>query len=333
MSDFQAQKQVVLDFFRNLDAPGSDSPQRAFDQFTHPDLIWRGFCPFDLMTGDAAVTKFWHPFRRSFTAVQRRMDIFFAGENEIDGQASVWVASMGHLLGLFDAPWLGIRPTGKMAMLRYAEFHRVEAGKITETAFYFDIPHLMVQAGQNPFGPQTAQHMVQPGPLTHDGLLLGAQDPANGAKTLAAINAMVTDLGTWKLGLPIEEELSRTWHDDMIWWGPEGIGSTFTIERYAKQHAGPFRAAFTDRAQTKHICRMAEGDYGGFFGWPNFTARHTGGFMGMPATDTPGAFRVIDMYRRSGDKLAENWVFIDLLYFWKSQGVDILGRATNGPLG
>jgi hypothetical protein len=78
---------------------------------------------------------------------------------------------------------------------------------------------------------------------------------------------------------------------------------------------------------------MAEGDYGGFFGWPNFTARHTGGFMGMPATDTPGAFRVIDMYRRSGDKLAENWVFIDLLYFWKSQGVDILGRATNGPLG
>ena len=30
----------------------------------------------------------------------------------------------------------------------------------------------------------------------------------------------------------------------MIWWGPAGIGATYTIERYAKQHAGPFRAAF-----------------------------------------------------------------------------------------
>ena len=333
MSDFQAQKQLVLDFYRVLDGPGGDSAQRAFDQFVHHDLIWRGFHPFDQMQGHAPVAAFWQPFRQSFTAMQRRMDIFIAGKNEMDGQTSVWVASMGHLVGLFDAPWLGIRPTRKMAMLRYAEFHRVEAGKITETAFYFDIPHLMVQAGQNPFGPQTAQHMVQPGPVTHDGLLYAAQDPAAGDKTLATINEMVSDLGTWGLGLPIEEELARTWHDDMLWWGPEGIGATYTIERYAKQHAGPFRAAFTDRAKTNHICRMAEGDYGGFFGWPNFTARHTGGFMGMPATDTRGEFRVIDMYRRSGDKLAENWIFIDILHFWKSQGVDILGRATDGSLG
>ena len=50
--------------------------------------------------------------------------------------------------------------------------------------------------------------------------------------------------------------------------------------------------------------------------------------MGMPAGSEPGEFRVVDIYRRSGDKLAENWVFIDLIHFWKSQGVDILKRAT-----
>ena len=49
--------------------------------------------------------------------------------------------------------------------------------------------------------------------------------------------------------------------------------------------------------------------------------------MGMPASDTPGEMRVIDIYRREGDKLAENWVFIDLLHFWKTQGVDILKRT------
>ena len=46
-----------------------------------------------------------------------------------------WVVSMGHLMGLFDVPWLGIRPTRKMAFLRYAEFHRVEGGKIVKPRF------------------------------------------------------------------------------------------------------------------------------------------------------------------------------------------------------
>ena len=32
------------------------------------------------------------------------------------------------------------------------------------------------------------------------------------------------------------------------------------------------------------------------------------------------------MYRREGDKLSENWIFIDLLHFWNQQGVDILDR-------
>jgi hypothetical protein len=162
--------------------------------------------------------------------------------------------------------------------------------------------------------------------LGHGGLLHDEQPPEDGVKTLATINAMINDLGTWGLGLPLEEELARTWADDMIWWGPAGIGATYTIERYAKQHSGPFRAGFTDRQPTRHLARLAEGHFGGFFGWPNFTARLSGGFMGLPAGERPAEFRVIDLYRREGDKLAENWVFIDMLHMLKSQGVDVLGR-------
>jgi len=292
---------------------------------TTADYLWRGFHPFgEMRGGEAVAARFWGPLKGALTRMQRRDDIFFAGRNNVGG--GVWVVAMGHLVGLFDAPWLGIAPTGKMAFLRYCTFHRIEGGRIAETAMYFDIPHLMRQAGQGPFpNEQTAAHLVQPGPLTHDGLLHDAQPAEEGAHTLATINAMINDLGQWGSGLPLEQELARTWHDDMIWWGPEGIGATCTIERYAKQHSGPFRAAFADRSGTGHIARVAEGHYGGFFGWPNFTARHTGGFMGMPAGDTPGEFRVIDIYRRSGDKLAENWVFIDLLHFWKTQGIDYLG--------
>lgn len=329
---FQAEKKIVRDFYHALDSAEIDGIAEVMRQYCASDFLWRGYHPFNEITGpDAVAEAFWTPFRAALSSMQRREDIFMAGRNETDGFTSVWVVSMGHLMGLFDQVWLGIAPTGKMAFLRYCEFNRIEDGRITETAMFFDIPHIMMQAGLDPFPPQTAAHLVQPGPMTHDGLLFDAQPPEEADRTLAAINAMISDLGEWNSGMTLEEELRRTWHEDMIWWGPAGIGSTYTIERYAKQHSGPFRAGFTERSKTKHLCRMAEGHYGGFFGWPNFTARPIGGFMGMPATGKTGEFRVIDIYRRDGDKLAENWIFIDLLHFWNQQGVDILDRMQKVP--
>lgn len=328
MTDFQSEKDIVRGFYAALDSAGASESATVLARFCTPGLIWRGMHPFDILTGPETVADtFWTPLKSSLTRLQRRVDLFIAGRDSLHGDGAVWVASMGHLMGLFDVPWLGIRPTRKIAMLRYAAFHRVADGRIAETAMFFDIPALMMQAGLQPFPAQTGAHLIQPGPRPHDALLFEAQDPAVGEKTLATINAMISDLGQWQSGLPLEEELARTWHDDMIWWGPAGIGATYTIERYAKQHSGPFRASFAERSTTGHLCRFAEGPYGGFFGWPNFTARPTGGFMGMPATGKAGEFRVVDLYRREGDKLAENWVFIDLLHFWKTQGVDILGRT------
>ncbi|MGR3464530.1 ester cyclase [Limimaricola sp.] len=327
--DFQPEKAVVRAHHAAIAAAAPDAIAAALAEHTAPHWHWRGVHPFEERTGaEAVAATFWQPFLAAMHRVQRREDIFFAGLNEIDGHESRWVVSMGHLVGLFDAPWLGIRPTGRMAFLRYCEFHRVEDGRIAETAFFCDIPHLMTQAGQNPFPPQTAAHLIQPGPIGHDGLLHAPQDPGEGSRTLAAINAMIADLGQWQKGLPLEEELALSWHDDMIWWGPEGIGATYTIERYARQHSGPFRAGFAERSKTRHLARLAEGRFGGFFGWPNFTARATGGFMGFPATGRSGEFRVIDIYRRDGDKLAENWVFIDLLHWARTQGLEVLQRQS-----
>jgi hypothetical protein len=36
--------------------------------------------------------------------------------------------------------------------------------------------------------------------------------------------------------------------------------------------------------------------------------------------------RIVDVYRRDGDKLAENWVFIDLPYYLAQQGLDVFAR-------
>ena len=331
---FQKEKNLIRDYYNALDSAQGNDITKILKNYISEDYIWRGFHPFNEISDAKEVSEiFWQPFRHAFKNIQRRMDIFIAGKNQIDGFESVWVVSMGNLMGLFDNEWLGIAPSRKMALLRYCEFNKVENGKITETAMFFDIPHVMLQVGLNPFPPQTGANLVQPGPMTHEGLMFEEQDASEGEKTLATIDFMVNDIRTWKgqEDLSLVEELRRSWNEDMIWWGPAGIGSTYTIERYAEQHSGPFRAGFKDRIFNGHLCRVAEGNFGGFFGWPNLTLTPSGGFMGMPATGKPGDMRIIDMYRREGDKLTENWIFIDLLHFWKQQGVNILDRIKKTP--
>lgn len=326
MSDFQAEKAVVRALYDDMEGAGPNQIGAVLARHTTPDWHWRGMHPFDQQRGADAVTEaFWRPYLTAFTATQRREDIFMAGRNEIDGFASVWVTSMGHIVGLFDQPWLGIRPTRMMTYLRYAEFHKIEDGKITETAFFFDIPHVMAQAGQNPLPPQTAAHIITPGPRTHDGLMFAPQHSEDGQATLSLINRMIGDINATKRVSP-QDELARCWHNDMAWYGPTGIGATYTINRYIEQHQRPFRTHLTDRVFNGHKCRLAEGNYGGFFGWANLTLRNKGGYMGMTGSDQPADMRVVDIYRRQGDKLAENWIFIDMLYFLHMQGLDILER-------
>ena len=245
-ADFQPAKDLVRKYHAEISAGSPEGMADVLARYTSDDWLWRGMHPFHEQTGANAVAEvFWTPLKSSFTRLQRRPDIFLAGLNEMDGFQSVWVVSMGHLMGLFDQPWLGIRPNGRITMLRYAEFNKVEGGKITETAMFCDIPQVMVQAGQNPFPPQTGAHLVQPGPMTHEGLMWEMQDPAAGKATLEAINAMLNNPGL-PFNDPREaERLARVWHDDMIWWGPTGIGAAYTIDGYIRQHVMPFDKAFS----------------------------------------------------------------------------------------
>ncbi len=321
---FHAEKSLIRAHHAALLDATAETVASILAAHTHADWHWRGMHPWHEQQGAEAVARaFWQPFLRSMSRVQRREDIFLAGHNQIDGFQSVWVVSMGHLMALFDAPFLGLTPTRRIVMLRYAEFHRVASGRIAETAFFCDLLHLMRQAGYTPLPEQTGAHLIQPGPATHDGILTAPQPEAEGALTLDLIERMIGGINHHHQFRSPEEELGQTWNDDMLWWGPEGIGATYTIPRYIEQHQRPFRTRLSDRRFNGHVARLAEGSYGGFFGWPNLTLTSAGGFMGLPP-GTKGDMRVVDIYRREGDKLAENWVFIDMLHFLKMQGVDVL---------
>ena len=342
-ADLQRAKQVVLEYCEALDAAGAEDVRDALERHTAPGYRWRGVHPFHSQLEASAVAEvFWTPTKRAFSSLQRRPDVFLAGDSgpttgageglqtEADG---IWVCQMGHFLGLFDQPWLDIPATGKMCFLRYAEFNRVAGDEIAEAALFVDVIGVMAHAGHYPLPPQTGASHVYPGPRTHDGLLLNGQDPAEGLVTMNLVNRMIDDLTraneigneTGDDRVP-RELLAQSWHEDMIWSGPEGIGATYTIDRYQQQHQYPFRFNLANKQFNGHVARFAEGNYACFFGWPNLTNTASGGFLGLPATDTRADMRVVDVYRRDGDKLAENWVFIDLLHWLNMQGLDALAR-------
>lgn len=331
MSNFQKEKEIVKNYIENFDKATDSNITKVLQRYTTENYHWRGMHPFYEQYGAVdVINTFWKPFRNSFSPIQRRIDIFFAGANDCDEGKTIWVVNVGNFLGLFDHDWLGIPSNGKMAFLRYAEFHRVTSdGKIAETALFCDVISIMHQADQYPLPPMTGAAFLYPGPRTHDGLVFEEKDSEEAAKTMKVLNQMIADLNTLNTNDAERcppELLARTWNEDMIWYGPFGIGASYTIRRYQEQHQYPFRDHLYDKIFNGHITRFAEGNYCGFFGWPNLNNKNNGGFLGLPASKINAPMRVVDIYRREGDKLAENWVYIDILHYLFEQGLDVLAR-------
>lgn len=331
MARFRPAKQRVRAYQRALSAlsfdPRPESVAEALGSVNHDQHQWRGSWPFRYLSGPLEIaTDFWCPLMQSLTRLQRREDIFIAGSNIYDERT--WVLSMGHFMGLFDTPFLSIPATGRIANLRYAEFSCVEGDRIVETGMFLDLIGLMQQAGVNPLPPSTGTYYTYPGPIDHRGLHDDDSPPEEGEHTLALINRMVEDLSVLNKSGSMtgsRESLANSWHEDMVWYGPAGIGATYTIDRYQHQHQLPFRSQLTDKQFEGHVCRIAEGNYGCFFGWPNLSNTPIGGFLGMPSSCN-ASMQVVDVYRRDGDKLAENWVLIDLPWWLDQQGLDVLAR-------
>ena len=329
MASFQSEKTLIRRYFSALSDANSMNIVNVISDFTAEDYTWFGVYPFEKQnTAENVANVFWRPFLNSWTSVQRREDIFMAGKSEVDD--SIWVTSMGHFMGLLDHSWLGIPATGKVTFLRYAEFHNVKNGKIVRSGFFCDIIGVMHQCGINPLPLQTGSSLICPGPITHDGLQFDVKDVTESKKTIQLLGKMIADLDvlnkTGEDDCP-PEYLAQSWSENMIWYGPAGIGASYTIPRYQQQHQYPFRKGLKDKIYNGHVCRYAEGNYACFFGWPNLTHTPIGGFLGLPGNTARVDMRVVDVYRREGNKLVENWVLMDLPWWLKQQGLDILNRT------
>jgi predicted ester cyclase len=106
----------------------------------------------------------------------------------------------------------------------------------------------------------------------------------------------------------------------MVWRGPAGIGTKRGLEQYRREHQAPYLRAFSDKHAIDEI-RIAEGDYVAAYGYQYAT--HSGDYLGIPASGKRIKMRYMDFWRVEGDKLAENWVLIDILDFLEQLGYDV----------
>lgn len=279
------------------------------------------FAPVNEVRGPAAYeADLLVPLRTAFPRGEERTDIRLAGEYR-DG---VWVASSGHIAGIFAADLFGIPATGRTAMVRFGRFERHENGRIAETLLILDLPALMMQAGCWPCDPALGPSFPAPGPATHDGIV--GPDDCGGDTSLALVNAMIGGLHEFDGSLH-SMGMRGFWTDDFWWFGPAPIGNFRGHADYERGHQLPFLTAFPDRVGGNHRARIGEGAYVASTGWPSIAATHSGGgWLGLAPTGRKVTMRVMDFWRRQDDRLAENWVMIDIPDLLAQMGIDVFDR-------
>ncbi len=290
----------------------------------HHDIVFDGPHPINQLADPDGITEgFWHPFYAAFPDVVRQPYIFMGGES-FDG--TTWVSSTGDFIGTFIDTWLGIPASGQSAHIRYGEFCKIYEGKIGEQILLLDIPDLCAQVGLEILPPNSGATLWIPGPQSGDGNLLEEQDPADGLSSLSLVNDMLNGLGSYDQDDMASMGQRNYWHEDMRWYGPSGIGTTYGLKGFEEHHQMPWLEAFPDRKGGHHRARFGEGVYACSTGWPSMYATHLGEYLGVPATGKEVKMRVMDWWHCEDNLLVENWVFIDLIELFLQLEIDLFAN-------
>lgn len=319
----QYNKHRIWEFWKRLDDSPTHSLAGLLKEYMADNVSWLGFHPFNQLAGrDAVLEGWWHYLRKAFPDVRRDTYILMGGT--FGGKQ--WVCGMGQFLGTFTREWVGIPPTGQWTSIRFGEFCALQEGQITEDYMLLDLVDVMRQAGYRVLPPSPGDETYWPRPFEEDGILLIPQDDAESLQSLQLVEAMIQGLGKYDGVDPSKMNQLAFWSPEMHWYGPVGIGSSRNRAEYERNHQTPFLHAFPDRKGGNHLTRFAEGHFVASTGWPSVRATHLGEYLGVPATGRPVGMRVADWWRRKGDRLVQNWVFIDLPDLFLQMGVDLFER-------
>ena len=324
-------KIIYKKFSDDLSAVKPEGLSNTIHQFFNKEAKINVVAPFnEIIGGKKLIEKLFNPMLYAFPNLYRRTDILFGGIfNEEE-----WVTGSGHFVGTFAKDWMGIPANNQLTFLRFGEFHRMQDGQAIETYLFFDLIDLLRQIGKWPLLTKSlGDERFIPGPITSDGIILQEQNPEDSLSSLVMVEEMLKRLFTK------EQAWRKSWYDNMMWYGPSGYGSYIGIDGFARFQLpyesifDPFRKSSVamncergsslDIAVKGHFARFAEGNYVASGGWPSHGGHLCGKWLGIEPKGQQFTCRVSDWWRREGNKLVENWVFVDLVDMLKQLDYDV----------
>lgn len=331
----QRNKEIVWNFWRNLDTLPADDVASATASCMHEELIWNGPDPLNSLSGRSAfLSEFWVPFRESFDDLKRSTFIYIGGKSSgrVDGLADgrSWIGGTGVFEANFGRDWLGIPAANKRVQIRWGEFCRVEHAKIVEIYVLLDLVDLMQQVGVNVLPPSRGRDGIYPPPNENDGVLHEAQDTAVSDYSLSHIRRFIFDgLNSYDQDDLGSMGIANYFDPNIKWFGPGGIGACLSLKEFEDLHQRPWLRAYPDRQVQDLNALIAEGPYSGGPGWSGVEATHTGPYLDAEATGKTITFNGIDFWKREGEKYVENWVFVDMVHLFRQFGIDLFERLAN----
>lgn len=231
--------------------------------------------------------------------------------------------SASYGLAFWKAPFAGVPPPagGVKVRIRDLDFYEIEGKRIKVNWCIIDVVDLFQQAGYNMLPPAPLKTLGYRGPNAMDGLtapLSSMYTPEDAAASLKV----------WKAALAEDYDQksfnASFWADDVVWYGPGGVGTAQSRKEYIEHWLKPLSKAFsnTDRVTNQVVC---EGPYCGahFFFW----GTHTGKFMGEEATGKRVTLRCGAHARVVDGKIAEAWLIVDVPRMFHHMGIDFYSRA------
>ena len=233
--DFRA---VARDHLNHLiSCPESELDARAADCIADGST-WDISSPVGQLIGsDAVLEGLIRPIRRALTSARRRDEIFIGGGNRREAGGH-WVAAVTHYVGNFENTLFGISPSDHLAFLAFRRIlsHRRRQDHGSETDRRLHRPDAPGRA-LSPLPQLLGTEMLFPGPATHDGVLPDGKE--RGEATLDVVEGMLRDLHDFD---PVtftsrdQTGANGYWHEDMLWYGPAGIGSNYRWDGFVKDH-------------------------------------------------------------------------------------------------
>jgi len=261
----------------------------------------------------------------------------FAGYSDyglIGAGSDVTNTETAYMLAHWTAPFAGVPPPpgpAPLVRIRDLDFYAFTGSRISYNWCMVDVVDIVQQAGYKVLPKPDLPDLGYPAPTGQEGL------PAPDSKWVKVAD---TAASTMPFERMLEEDFgalltdARWWADDMVWYGPAGIGTAQNRSQYVKHVLKPLQAAFTEtRMEIEQL--VCEGSICGAL--IHLWGKHTGTWLGEKATGKLVRLR-FGMHARVNlgaevegcgpcGQLVEGWAQLDIPAAFAMMGVDLLARA------